>query len=82
MSLVTSSSDQLSSHHPLFRYARLLALGSGVGFGAKITGSGPTLGEEAGKDRLDEGSEDDLGPTCLRESHPQNEDEFESVVEG
>jgi hypothetical protein len=72
----------LSSHHSLsFKYVRLLAFGSGIGFGAKISGSGSTLGEKAGEDWLDEGSEDDLGPTCLRESHPQDEDEFESVVE-
>jgi hypothetical protein len=30
---------------------------------------------------VDKGSENDLGAVCLRESHPQDEDEFEGIVE-
>lgn len=57
-------------------------LGRLVSLRAKV-GSGRTaLGEEAGEDRLDEGTEDDLGTTGLRKSHPQDEDELEGVVEG
>jgi hypothetical protein len=39
------------------------------------------LREEARKNRLDEGSEYDLGAVRLRESHPQDKDEFKGVVE-
>jgi len=35
----------------------------------------------AGKDRLDQRSENDLSATSLRKSHPQNENELEGVVE-
>ena len=72
-----------------------------VSLGAKIGGRGATLGEEAGEDGLDKGTEDNLSTTIvsyksrvptvrflrldlpgLRKSHPQDEDEFEGVVEG
>lgn len=78
------------------RLCRLVSLGAKVGSGRA------TLGEETGEDRLEEGTEDDLGATVfvsyksrarvvrllwpnlpgLRESHPQNEDKLEGVVEG
>ncbi len=37
--------------------------------------------EEAGEDRLNEGSEYNLGAVRLGESHPQDKDELEGVVE-
>ena len=40
-------------------------LGRLVGLGAKIGGSGATLGKEAGEDGLDEGTEDDLSTTVV-----------------
>jgi len=39
------------------------------------------LGEEAREDGLDEGVKQDLGAICHGKSHPENEDEFEDVVE-
>ena len=40
-------------------------LGRLVSLGAKIGGSGATLGEEAGEDRLDKGTEDNLSTTIV-----------------
>lgn len=57
-------------------------LGRLVSLRAKVGSSRAALGEKAGEDRLDEGAEDDLGATGLRESHPQDENELEGVVEG
>ena len=37
--------------------------------------------EEAGEEWLNDGSEDDLGTTGLGKGHPQDEDEFEHIVE-
>lgn len=59
-----------------------LALRSRVGFRAKVGSGRPALGEESREYWMNEGSEDDLGATCLGKCHPQDEDELECVVEG
>ena len=38
--------------------------------------------EVAGEDWLNDGAEDDLSTACLRQGHPEHEDELEGVVEG
>jgi hypothetical protein len=48
---------------------------------SEFTSSGASLREEAGEDGLDEGSEQDLGAGSLGKSHPEDENEFEGVVE-
>jgi len=58
------------------RFACLIGLGSEVG------GSRSTLGEEAGEHWLDQRTEDDLSTTSLGESHPEDKDELEGIVEG
>jgi len=60
---------------------RLLAFPSSVRLGPQIGGSGAGAGEEAGEDGLDDGAEDDLGAVGDGQSHPQNQDEFEGIVE-
>jgi hypothetical protein len=64
--------------------SRLLAFQSSVGLGADIAGgSGSTLTlEKAGKERVEEGSEDNLGAIGDGKGHPENQDELEDVVEG
>jgi len=52
-----------------------------LGLGTEVGGGGAGLGEEAAKEWLDEGVEDDLGATSLGKSHPEDEDELEGVVE-
>ena len=42
-----------------------MRLGRLVSLGAKIGGGGATLGEEAGEDRLDKGTEDNLSATII-----------------
>jgi hypothetical protein len=80
--VVESSNHALSSNQSqAVHTCPLLALGSGVGFRTEISGSGPALREEAGEDWLNEGSEHDLSAIGLRESHPQDKDEFECVIE-
>jgi len=59
----------------------LQVLASGLlGLCTKI-GRGGGVGKVAGEERLEERSEDNLGAAGLRESHPDDEDELESVVE-
>ena len=80
--VVGSSNHMLSSNHRLVvQSCPSLVLRSGIGFRTQITCGGSALGEEAREDWLNEGPENDLGATCLRESHPQDEDELEGVVE-
>jgi len=61
---------------------RLLAFESLIGFASDVRGGAASLGEEAGEDRLDERSEDDLGSIGHGEGHPQDQDELEHIVEG
>lgn len=61
---------------------RLLALGGRVDLGAEIGCGRASVGKEAGEDWVDEGAEDDLGTGGLGQGHPEDEDEFEGVVEG
>jgi len=56
---------------------RLLGL---VGGGLEVVGGG-AAGKVAGEDWLKEGAEDDLRASSLWESHPEDEDELEGVVE-
>jgi len=60
---------------------RLLAFQSSVSFASNICRRATGLAEESRKDRLDEGSEDDLGTISDRKGHPKDQDEFEDVVE-
>jgi len=53
-----------------------------VGLRTEVRGGRAGGVKIASKDRLDQRSEDDLSATGLRKSHPQDEDEFEGVVEG
>ena len=69
---LTSSNDSL---------IRLLAFRSLVGLAAEIGCSGTRFGEESGEDRLEDGSEDALTAIGHGKCHPEDEDEFESVVE-
>jgi hypothetical protein len=80
---VTSSCHPafLSSYHAVVNTSCSLALGSRVDFRTKVSRGGPALGEEAREDRLDKGSENDLGAARLGKGHPQDKDEFESIVE-
>jgi len=64
--------------------SRLLAFQSRIGFVADIARGGTlslTL-EEAGKQRVEEGSEDNLGAIGDGKGHPQDQNELEDVVEG
>jgi len=61
---------------------RLLAFESSIRLASYIGGSVPSAAEEAREDGLKEGSEDDLGTVGDRESHPQDENKLEDVVEG
>jgi hypothetical protein len=61
---------------------RLLAFASSIGLGAQIRCGAAAGGEEAGEDRLDERAEDNLGAVGHGESHPEDQNEFEGVVEG
>ena len=61
----------------------LLCFGAEIGcirLGSDFSRGGATLGEESREDWLDEGSEQDLGTTSLRQSQPEDEDELEGVV--
>lgn len=60
---------------------RLLAFQSGISLASNIGGGATSLAEEARKDRVDDGSEDDLGAIGRGEGHPQDQDELEDVVE-
>lgn len=60
---------------------RLLAFESRIGLAANIGGGAPSLGEEAGEDGVQEGSEDNLSSVGHGESHPEDQHEFEDVVE-
>lgn len=74
----------MSLHSPLLssiEMEHLLALGSRICLGSEV-GSGCSGGrEESGENGLDDRSEDDLGTVGGRESHPENKDELEDVVE-
>lgn len=59
----------------------LLAFHSSIGLAPKVGGCRSSMREEAGKDRLDQGAEDNLGAICHWEGHPEDKDEFEDVVE-
>jgi hypothetical protein len=62
----------------------LLSFGSELGrirLRSEFSGGGAGVGEEAREDRLDDGSEQDLRATSLGESHPEDKDELEGVVE-
>jgi len=59
-----------------------VGLGCLVSRGAEVGGGRAALGEEAGENWLDEGAEDNLSTTGRGETHPENENEFEGVVEG
>jgi len=64
--------------------SRLLAFQSSIGFVADIARGGTlclTL-EEAGKQRVEERSEDNLGAIRDGKGHPQDQNELEDVVEG
>jgi hypothetical protein len=61
---------------------RLLAFASSISLGPQISSGAASRGEEAGKDRLDEGAEDDLGTVRHGQGHPEDKDELEGVVEG
>lgn len=61
---------------------RLLAFESSICLASYIGGSVTSAAEEAREDGLKEGSEDDLGTVGDRESHPQDENKLEDVVEG
>jgi hypothetical protein len=68
---------------PLYsRVMRLLAFQSRIGFASQIGRSIASAAEKAGEDRLEEGSEDNLGAVGDGESHPQDQDELEGVVKG
>lgn len=62
--------------------SRLLAFESSISLASDIGGSATSVGEEAGKDRLDEGSEDNLSTIGDRKGHPQNQDKLEDIVKG
>jgi len=64
-----------------FSSMSLLAFRSRVGLGSKVGSCSSRLGEEAGEDWLDDGAEDKLGTVGHWESHPEDEDELEDVVE-
>ena len=61
---------------------RLLALGSLISLASEVSGSAASRAEKAREDWLDDRSEDDTGAVGDRESHPEDEDELEGVVEG
>lgn len=61
---------------------RLLVFEGSIRLASDIGGSVTSAAEEAREDRLKEGSEDDLGTVGGRESHPQDENKLEDVVEG
>lgn len=58
-----------------------MGLAGSLGLSAEV-GRGAGAGEEAAKDRLDEGVEDNLGTVGLGKGHPEDSDELEDVVEG
>jgi len=61
---------------------RLLSFERGISLASKIGGGTAGLAEEAGEDRLNERSKDDLGSVGDWESHPEDQDELEHIVEG
>ena len=64
--------------------APLLRLGSkvgSVGLRTEVPRGGSRLGEESGKDWMDEGTEQDLSTSSLGKRHPEDKDEFEGVIE-
>lgn len=66
------------------RLVLLLCLGSELGrirLRPEVGSGGAGLREEAREDGLDEGSEQDLGAGSLRKSHPEDENEFEGIIE-
>ena len=67
------------SRYDCFR--RLLAFESSIGSGADLGGCGRLVLEEAGEKRVEERLEDNLSAIGDRESHPQDQDELEDVVE-
>lgn len=64
-----------ATSHGMSFFGGLIDLGSEVGGGR----SG--IGEVTAEDGLDEVAEDNLGTAGLWKSKPQNEDEFEGVIE-
>jgi hypothetical protein len=62
----------------------LLCFGSEIGrirLRSDISRGGAALGEEAREDWVDDIVEQELRAAGLRKSHPEDEDEFEGVVE-
>ena len=64
------------------RLSRLLAFQSRIGLGADIAGGGSLALEKAGKEWVEERSEDNLSAVGDGKGHPQDKDELEDVVEG
>jgi hypothetical protein len=62
--------------------SRSLAFHSRIGLASEIGGGTFGAGEEAGEQWLEEGAEDDLGAVGHGEGHPEDQDEFEDVIEG
>jgi hypothetical protein len=60
---------------------RLLAFESSISLASNVCGGATTLAEEAREDRLNEGSEDDLGTASDWEGHPEDQDKLEYIVE-
>ena len=63
------------------RLKHLLAFHSSVGLASNIGGGTTGLGEEAGEEWLENRTEDNLSAVRHWESHPQDQDELEDVVE-
>lgn len=76
----TLFNSRAKSLYPCLR--RLLAFQSRIGLASQIGGSFASAAEEAGEDRLEEGSEDKLGTVGHGKSHPQDQDKLEDVVKG
>jgi hypothetical protein len=64
------------SRTPLLAFQSLVGLATQVGSGAA------RFVEEAGKDGLDKGSEDELSAVGHWKRHPEDQDELEGIVEG
>ena len=63
------------------RRVDLLVLSRGISLCSEVSRGGARGGEESGKDRLNNGSENDLSAAGHRESHPEYKDELEDIVE-
>ena len=59
----------------------LVVLGGSVSSRSEVSGGGAGAREESREDWLNDGSEDDLSAAGRGKSHPEDQDEFEDIVE-